>query len=145
MSFLFSWLFTEQQTTVSPQQLEPAPLSPIESNDSSPLTVRFPALIYLPELKQRLSDECRAERAECTLDFSDQRQRKAFLKHREQLVANVIRAGSERANCQNNAADIARLQCREKRLFNDLGAELALQTDWCAVATSIAAAANNEE
>lgn len=73
MSFIINWWYGSSST------------------DASAVTK-----IYINELQERLEKECRAERAECRLDFSDEKQLSAFVDYAFRLQKIVDETESER-------------------------------------------------
>lgn len=77
MSFLASWWYgnqTDALTTDKENQTEAA-------NSEHPTDASVISRVYIGELKQRLRQDCRAERSECRLDFDDQTQLDAYVKY----------------------------------------------------------------
>jgi hypothetical protein len=119
---------------LSPFNWWPAGSSAQNASASSEQSKGNHSCVYLGELEAKLKAECRAERAECRLDFNNTDHCVAFLKHRVAVGENLLRARDER----QSAAPGGRVQCllaREKRLAEAFSAESKMQSDYARTPT----------
>lgn len=118
----FSWWFNAQPAAA-------------ESNGvADPTATR----VYIDELKQKLAQDMRAERAECRLDFKDPSQMRTFLKTYAELHDNLMMSKLDliQAEMTDDSLEVIDLRkvlaIREKRRREDLMELLHLQRDYVA-------------
>lgn len=119
MSYLYNWWYP------TPQQTK-------DSNETTATSVKAAdntmVRLYLDELKQKLKNDFRAERAECRLDFSNDDQKKVYSKHREQLINAIVHVYE--TTCASSDTDKKRVELQKARVCKDFEIEIALQTDY---------------
>lgn len=118
----FSWWFNSQPT----------------ASETTGVADQTASRVYLAELKEKLSNQLRAERAECRLDFNNAEHSRIFNASVLEATANLMSASLEYINAEiaEDTIDVLSLRkilaIREKRRAEDLEQHLQMQTDWLA-------------